>query len=106
MDGSSPVDARGEIRNVPGSTIDVAGTFDGAIDLGKKLAASRRVGDCVANQWFRFSLGRMESNDDACALQTIREGFAASGSNIRDLLKAIVLGNAFRSVRVVGGSGP
>jgi hypothetical protein len=106
MDGNSPVDPSGEIRNVPGENIDAAGTFDGAIDLGNHLAQSRRVGDCVATQWFRFSLGRMESNDDACTLQTIRAGFAASGSNVRDLLKAIVLGNAFRSVRVVGGSSP
>jgi hypothetical protein len=105
MDGSSPVDASGQVRDVPGESIDAAGPFDGAIDLGKKLGASRRVGDCVATQWFRFALGRMESNDDACTLQTIRAGFAASGSNVRDLLKAIVLGHAFRSVRVVG-SGP
>jgi hypothetical protein len=102
MDGKSPVDASGQVRNVPGESIDAAGPFDGAIDLGKKLGASRRVGDCVASQWFRFALGRMESIDDACTLQTIRAGFAASGSNVRDLLKAIVLGNAFRNVRVVG----
>jgi hypothetical protein len=103
-EGNTLVDASGEIRDVPGETIDTAGKFDGAIDLGKKLAASRRVGDCVATQWFRFSLGRMESNDDACTLQTIRAGFAASGSNVRSLLKTIVLGNAFRSVRVVGST--
>jgi hypothetical protein len=102
FDGQSPVDPSGQII---GADADIAGAFHGAIDLGVKLAASRQVGDCLATQWFRFSLGRMESADDGCGLTRIRAAFAASGSNVRELVKTIVLGDAFRNVRVVGGSG-
>jgi hypothetical protein len=96
-----PIDATGEIVKATG---DASGKFDGVIDLGHKLAASQQVADCVANQWFRFALGRMEANDDACALQAIHDGFAASGGNIRDLITKLVLSDAFRNVRAVGAA--
>ena len=100
-ENGAPIDASGEIVN---AAADTAGTFDGVVDLGQKLAASRQVSDCVADQWFRFALGRMESNDDACAMAAIQAGFASSGGNIRQLLKQIVLSDAFTHVRAVGGT--
>jgi hypothetical protein len=93
------IDASGEILD---ASQDLAGEFDGVPELSQKLAQSRFVGDCVANQWFRFSLGRMESADDACTLSAIHDGFATSGYNVRELLKSIVLSDAFRHVRAVG----
>ncbi len=93
------IDASGEIYD---ASQDLAGTFVGVRELSEKLAQSRFVGDCVANQWFRFSLGRMESVDDACTLSTIHQGFATSGYNVRELLKSIVLSEAFLNVRAVG----
>jgi hypothetical protein len=44
----------------------------------------------------------MESADDACTLSTIHQGFSTSGYNVRDLLKRIVLSEAFTNVRAVG----
>jgi hypothetical protein len=90
------IDATGEI--VDGGD-DLSGSFDGAVELGQRLAASTTAADCLANQWFRFALGRMESADDACSIQAIREGFAASGHNVRQLLVNIVKSEAFRNVR-------
>jgi hypothetical protein len=101
QDGTSAVDPSGEIVE---ANADVSGKFSGAIELGQKLAKSRQVSDCVATQWLRYSLGRMETVDDACTVQAIHDGFAASGGNVRALLKSIVLGDAFRHVRAVGGS--
>jgi hypothetical protein len=57
------------------------------------------VANCIANQWFRFGLGRMESDLDACHIQQIRAGFAASGNDIRELIKQVALSDAFRYVR-------
>jgi len=94
-----PIDASGEIMN---AAADVAGRFDGVIQLGRRLAASSQVGNCVANQWFRFALGRMEANDDACALAAVHAAFQASGGNLRELITNIVLSDAFRNVRSVG----
>jgi hypothetical protein len=100
MDGTASVDATGEIIS---AGPDLQGTFDGAIELANKLANSQEVNNCFANQWFRFSLGRMETTNDACSLQSIREGFRSSGGNIRMLLSQIALSPAFRNVRVTTG---
>jgi hypothetical protein len=95
-DGPGVVDASGEIVD---AGEDVAGPFVGAIELSQKLANSQQVADCMANQWFRFALGRIEANDDACALKTIYDSFAASGRNVRQLITQLVLSDAFRHVR-------
>lgn len=58
----------------------------------------------MVNQWFRFSLGRMETTSDACSLQGARDAFDASGGNIRELLARIALSPAFRNVRLTTGS--
>jgi hypothetical protein len=99
MENGIVIDASGEILD---ASDDLAGTFVGVAELSQKLAQSRFVGDCVANQWFRFSLGRMESVDDACTLSEIHEGFATSGYDVRALMKSIVLSEAFTNVRAVG----
>jgi hypothetical protein len=96
MDGLGAVDATGEIVE---ADADVVGPFVGALELANKLAGSRQVENCVAAQWFRFSLGRIESQNDACSIQAIREGFRASGGNIRALIAQIALSDAFRHVR-------
>ena len=100
VDGLGAVDATGQIIN---AGPDLDGSFNGAVELANKLAQSSEVRDCVASQWFRFSMGRMESMNDACSIQSLRDDFRASGGNIRDLLARIVLSPAFRSVRLNGG---
>nr|PZN22898.1 MAG: cellulose-binding protein [Pseudomonadota bacterium] len=98
-DGAGEVDASGEVTGV---SADLSGPFQNGIELVQKLAASKDVADCVANQWIRFSLGRMESKSDACSVQRIHEDFRATG-NIRRLLTQIALSDTFRHVRSTGG---
>jgi hypothetical protein len=100
-EGGAAIDASGEVIAGKGP---LAGKFVGAVELGKKLAASPDVAACLANQWFRFALGRMESNEDACSLQAMYDGFNASGGNVRELIVRIVRGDAFRNVRATGGT--
>ena len=100
VDGLGPVDATGKIIS---AGPDLDGSFNGALDLANRLAQSIEVQNCVASQWFRFSMGRMESTNDACSIQSLRTSFSASGGNIRDLLARIALSPAFRSVRLNGG---
>lgn len=95
-DGPHPVDARGEL-SVAGSG---DGPYEGAVELAHRLAGSDRVAQCFVHQWFRFSLGRMESDADACTLEALYRDFDESGGNIRDLLKQIVTSEAFTHVRV------
>ena len=99
MDGGVTIDATGELLDAGD---DLAGKFNGVVELGKKLAGSRTVADCLANQWFRFALGRIESADDACSLKSVHERFADSKFNVKDLITATVLSDAFRHVRAIG----
>ncbi|HLV21185.1 MAG TPA: DUF1592 domain-containing protein, partial [Polyangiaceae bacterium] len=82
VDGLGPVDASGELTGVRD---DLAGPFVGGIELAHKLAQSEEVADCVATQWFRFALGRVETQDDACSVKAIHDGFRLSGGNVREL---------------------
>jgi len=83
---------------------DLDGKFNGPVELAQRLANSQAVSNCMVNQWFRYSMGRMESTNDACSIQGIREAFTASGGNIRELLARVALSPAFRNVRLTTGS--
>jgi hypothetical protein len=89
-DHGKPIDARGEIK---GSDVD--GPYSGVVELARKLSTSTKVRDCVATQWFRYGFGRQETADDACTMDTLKRGFAASGGNIRELLIALTQTDAF-----------
>jgi len=100
VDGLGDVDATG---NIVAAGADLVGNFNGALELANKLAQSQDVSNCFARQWFRFSMGRMESVDDSCSIQSIHDAFRASGGNIRDLLARIAVSPSFRNVRVTPG---
>jgi hypothetical protein len=85
------VDATGTM-----SASDVDGTFNGAVELAKKLAQSQEVNDCVVTEWFRYAFGRGESADDACTMANLKQSFVAAGFNIQELLVAITQSDAFR----------
>jgi Protein of unknown function (DUF1592)/Protein of unknown function (DUF1588)/Protein of unknown function (DUF1585)/Protein of unknown function (DUF1595)/Protein of unknown function (DUF1587) len=90
-ENGQPIDQSGEVLGA-----DVAGPFDGAVELAHKLAESQQVRDCVATQWFRFSLGRLESDADACTFEELRQSFSDSGYDVRALMIALVQTDAFR----------
>jgi hypothetical protein len=96
LDNGLPVDATGEVVGT-----DVAGEFDGAVELSKKLAASDETMACFAKTWLRFALGRSEQPDDAGGLAVIGQRFEAAGSKISELLVAITQTNTFRYQRVL-----
>jgi len=100
-DGLGAVDASGEFTN---TRDDLEGTFTDAAGMMAMMAAASEVQDCVANQWFRFALGRMESLDDACSLVDLHDGFVASGGNIKTLLFLIAQSDAFTHVRSTAGA--
>src|SRR5690606_2384928 len=75
--GFEHYDALGKFRQMEGLVqIDASGelvgdgppkNFQNAVELTHLLADSVTVSDCVARQWFRFSLGRIESESDSCS---------------------------------------
>jgi Protein of unknown function (DUF1592)/Protein of unknown function (DUF1588)/Protein of unknown function (DUF1595)/Protein of unknown function (DUF1585)/Protein of unknown function (DUF1587) len=88
-----PVDASGWLP----AEGDLGGTFDGAVDLGQRLAASRSVQSCVASQWLQYALGVDHTGVDASQLQPIVDAFVAGGANMRELVIALVKSDAFRT---------
>jgi hypothetical protein len=94
VDGAFPVDAVGMLSG----TEDADGPFDGAVALGARLAASQQVRRCIATQWFRSALGRGERAEDAPSLDGAYRAFAGAGFDVRDLIVAIAMSDAFRHV--------
>jgi hypothetical protein len=100
QENGKPIDVTGEIVGT-----DVPGTFDGAAELGKKLAASGELRQCAVTQWFRFAQGRSEESADACALERLNKAFGDSGNHVRELLLAMTQSDAF-TVRSIEGGAP
>lgn len=96
-----PIDARGTMFQAVEGDIIAEAEFDGVVELGRTLAASERVKECAARQWFRYSMGRGEGDQDVCSLRSIDAEFARAGYDIKELLIAITRTPAFRYRRAV-----
>lgn len=92
QDQGLPVDAGGEVIG----SQDVNGTFDGAVELAKRLGQSEEVRSCVVKQWFRYGQGRPVTAEDACTMAALQTTFAAANYDIRELLVALTQTDAFR----------
>lgn len=91
MEGNLPVDATGTLTG----TVDMDGPFQNAIELSTRFAASQQVRDCMATQWLRFAVRRVETQADACSRQAIQTAFNENG-DMRKLILALVQSDAFR----------
>lgn len=91
LDNAQPVDASGSL-----TVDDQAHAFANARELIKVLATSTSVRSCFATQWFRFAVGRKETETDAPSLATIAAAFATNQFDIRDLAPAIAASRSFR----------
>ncbi len=88
------VDASGELiglRDVPSN-----GTFDGAVDLATHLSTSAQALGCFVSKWYQYGSGRGEKARDLCTINALKASFQSSGGNLRELLVAFVLSDAFR----------
>jgi len=61
------------------------GTFNGPVELGKKLAASEEAQACFARRWVDFGYART-SDDGDCSLQRVQQRFKDVGYNVQQLL--------------------
>ena len=91
LDQGLPVDATGAL-----SDSDVDGPFDGAAALAQKLAQSKQVKECIATEWFRYAFGRGETQEDSCSLTAAKKTFAGAQYDMRELLVALTVTDAFR----------
>jgi len=89
-ENGKPIDATGELV-----VSDAQGTFDGAVELGVRLARSADAQRCYVGKWMTFAYGRRETPEDACSRQLLMEDFARSDGSVRELLVALTQTDAF-----------
>jgi len=94
LDGIHMVDASGWIVGT-----DVDGEFDGIPELAARLAESTIVAECTTRQWFRFALGRGETLDDTCTIDSLARELTEGDGSIEGLIHRIAVSQAFRSHR-------
>jgi hypothetical protein len=94
MDGNQPVDVSGNIGGTNPPT-DVDGPFNGVAELATKLAGSAQVRQCVARQWFRYTMSRYEQELDSCSMKSIVDAFQGANENLNVLPQALVQSDAF-----------
>jgi hypothetical protein len=96
-ENNQPIDATGsvELDGVQRPVID-------AIDLVGKLVSSQQVRECVARQWLRYALRRMESNQEEGTLRLLSVE-TARNDDLRSLLVTLAQSNAFRYRGLVAG---
>jgi hypothetical protein len=98
MDLGVQVDQRGQVT----STTDIDGAYEGGPALAALLAQSEQVRDCAPTQWFRYSFGRRESDEDVCSLGALQEAFRASDGDLKQLLIELTQSDAFINYRKPG----
>jgi hypothetical protein len=89
-----PVDASGEMLLTGEAALD--GAYNGVLELSNRLAVSPRVERCLATNWYRYAMGRVETEADGCSLREVQQKFSASGGQFKELLVAVTLTDAFR----------
>jgi hypothetical protein len=88
------VDESGEMMESCDSSLD--GRFAGAAELSRRIAKSQLTRDCLATQWYRYAMGRIEDANDRCSLDGVKERFNGANGEFRELLVAIALSEGFR----------
>ena len=69
--------------------------FGNAVDMVKALAVSPEVHECFVRQVVRFSVGRIETGADQCAIQNLTLAFTAKRFDLRELMVEVVSSPAF-----------
>jgi len=94
QENNLPVDASGDMLDTGEAGVD--GTFTGVDELSHRLATSPRVARCLATNWYRYAMGRVETEADGCSLREVEQKFSASGGQFKELLVALSLTDSFR----------
>jgi hypothetical protein len=99
-------DGAGQFRTTEkGEPIDPSGSLDGkpfadVIGLGKALHDHPSLPQCLVKRVFSYGTGGPATNEDKLLLDYFDKRFAAQGYRLPDLLRSIVLSDAFAEVRV------
>lgn len=96
-EGGRPIDATGVVHGTREGDVP----FDGVPELAAWLAQAEQVHDCMTRQWFRYALGRHETDADDCSIREALTALEAGRGDLRELVVATTKTYAFRHRRVV-----
>jgi hypothetical protein len=85
-ENGKPIDDAGEVAGHP------IGAFRGALELGRKLAASPEAAGCIARQWLTFALGGKADDGNGAA---VARALPAGPGRFKDLLLAVAQSPGF-----------
>lgn len=80
----------------PAGVMPTGEAFSGPEQLGALVGQDARFGACVANMLLTYALGRDLESYDAGTLQVLNERWTKRGATLRNLMKEVVLSDAFR----------
>jgi hypothetical protein len=86
-----PIDASGDLTST-----DVSGAFSGVVAMASNLARSDMATECFVRNWFRFTFGRGEGDDEAARMATITNELRAADGKVTELLVALTKTPDFR----------
>lgn len=89
------IDASGDLMQG-----DARGSFADAFEMAEIIGNSERGQSCYSQQWFRYAMGRLETQDDVSSLQHLVTAFVADDGNLRTLLVEMTQTPAFLYRRV------
>ncbi len=90
------VDDDGRTIDASGELVGGAGPFDGVAELQALLAEDDAVRDCFVQHWVRHVYGLAPGELDGCVVAELRDAFAASGDDLRELVVLTTTSDAFR----------
>lgn len=93
-DNGLPIDATGELDGA---------RFDGAAELGERLAAHEDFPECFARQVYRHAKGELETGGEEAEIAALGLKFQNQGMTLRGLVMDLVVSDGFRKV-VASGS--
>jgi hypothetical protein len=87
------VDESGEMLASGEAGLD--GAFGGAAELAGRIADSSLARDCLATNWYTYTFGRQVQPEDSCSVTQLKERFASSGGDLKELLVGLTQTDSF-----------
>ncbi len=91
-------DGQGREIATSGEIADLSsdGAFANAGEMAEKLAVSPEVRGCMAQQWFRYALGRSPDDADICSQARVATALSNGRGDIREAVLTLVASDSFR----------
>jgi hypothetical protein len=89
-DNGAAIDASGEVPD-----FDVAGPFNGVVELAQKVAQSSDVRSCYLGSFMTYAYGRVITTEDACSRASLENTFNQAQGNVKELMLAVTQTDGF-----------